>query len=478
MESADDTVSMIARPSADPIGDIPELDVRVVRGTVPMCATMGIPRLELVTNMIDDDRRPEGAPGTPGDSPTWRPVRAREGWIGGVCAGLAAASGLEVALVRLAFVLAVPSGIGGTVYLVLWVLTPRAGSNGVSDPRPAPSSTANTIKLLLLAGAIVGPVGGLFIFDPFPWDDAGGWFGVLLIALGIAWLVRRDADGVATQSPPSPFPPPTLGASSSPAPPVPPPVEPAVTSARSATQEPGLDSTLGMTPPPTRGGETTALPEPRGRAGDVVLAVVMWLGVLALIAFKLVTALLVWSETVDLPAPGLFFGLSTVILVAMIVAAATRRALFYGLAVVAAVVLFVVGTVVASFNGDVGDSIERVATVDELESPYEHAFGDLSLDLSAVDLGGETTTVVARNGIGRLDVIAPDGVNVEVSYDVQAADIVLFGSDRRDVWDESGDEISRGAESAGTLLVDVEMGLGSLRVCRAAEADLISAKCN
>lgn len=46
---------------------------------------------------------------------------SEEGWIGGVCAGLAGTSGLPVVLVRAAFVL-VPGAL--LVYPVLWALLP------------------------------------------------------------------------------------------------------------------------------------------------------------------------------------------------------------------------------------------------------------------------------------------------------------------------------------------------------------------
>lgn len=46
---------------------------------------------------------------------------SEEGWIGGVCAGLAPTSGLSVWLLRAAFVL-IPGAL--FVYPVLWILLP------------------------------------------------------------------------------------------------------------------------------------------------------------------------------------------------------------------------------------------------------------------------------------------------------------------------------------------------------------------
>ncbi len=46
---------------------------------------------------------------------------SEQGWIAGVCAGLAPSSGLPVMLLRIAFIL-VPVGL--PIYLLLWILLP------------------------------------------------------------------------------------------------------------------------------------------------------------------------------------------------------------------------------------------------------------------------------------------------------------------------------------------------------------------
>jgi phage shock protein C len=54
--------------------------------------------------------------------------------IGGVCGGLARYFGIDSAIVRLVFVLAVLSGVSPLVYLVLWLLMP--------EEKPAPMTNA------------------------------------------------------------------------------------------------------------------------------------------------------------------------------------------------------------------------------------------------------------------------------------------------------------------------------------------------
>ncbi|NKX55560.1 PspC domain-containing protein [Arthrobacter mobilis] len=54
-------------------------------------------------------------------------VRPRNGkLIAGVCAALAARFGLPKTLVRLAFVIFGLVGVGELVYIVLWILIPKA----------------------------------------------------------------------------------------------------------------------------------------------------------------------------------------------------------------------------------------------------------------------------------------------------------------------------------------------------------------
>ena len=63
--------------------------------------------------------------------------------IGGVCGGLASYFGVDSAIVRLIFVLAVLSGVSPLVYLVLWIAIPEdraipaGGTAQLEHPRPA-----------------------------------------------------------------------------------------------------------------------------------------------------------------------------------------------------------------------------------------------------------------------------------------------------------------------------------------------------
>jgi phage shock protein C len=54
--------------------------------------------------------------------------------IGGVCGGLAKYFGIDSAIVRLIFVLAVLSGVSPLVYVVLWIVLPEEQSRPPANP--------------------------------------------------------------------------------------------------------------------------------------------------------------------------------------------------------------------------------------------------------------------------------------------------------------------------------------------------------
>jgi phage shock protein C len=54
--------------------------------------------------------------------------------IGGVCGGLANYFGIDSAIVRLIFVLAVLSGVSPLVYVVLWIILPEEQSHPSANP--------------------------------------------------------------------------------------------------------------------------------------------------------------------------------------------------------------------------------------------------------------------------------------------------------------------------------------------------------
>src|SRR5688572_847006 len=79
--------------------------------------------------------------------------RSDDGWIGGVCAGLAARLGVDPVIVRGSFfLLSVFFGLGVTVYLLAWLLVPQASTNVSHLERALRDGDGTSIALLVVTG--------------------------------------------------------------------------------------------------------------------------------------------------------------------------------------------------------------------------------------------------------------------------------------------------------------------------------------
>ena len=118
-------------------------------------------------------------------------------------------------------------------------------------------------------------------------------------------------------------------------------------------------------------------------------------------------------------------------------------------------------------NGDVGDRTYRPTTATAVEGVYEHAAGDLTVDLSDVDLTGLTGPVVTRidHGIGDVDVLVPRSADVRVTVDTGIGESDLFGESSL-----SGTFPGTGATWSGDdeleFRITIESGAGDVEVSR------------
>jgi phage shock protein PspC (stress-responsive transcriptional regulator) len=80
-------------------------------------------------------------------------------------------------------------------------------------------------------------------------------------------------------------------------------------------------------------------------------------------------------------------------------------------------------------NGDIGDRTYRPTTAAAVERHYEHGAGDLTFDLSGVDLTGLQAPIVTRidSGIGDVHVLVPPSADVQVTLDSGIGDRTVFG---------------------------------------------------
>jgi len=117
----------------------------------------------------------------------------------------------------------------------------------------------------------------------------------------------------------------------------------------------------------------------------------------------------------------------------------------------------------------------RPAEVSAVQSRYELGTGDARLDLSGVTVPrGESVRTRLEVGAGRAAVVVPKGVTVKVRAEAGLGEIRLEEGQRVQVRIDSGQTSERtlpppkGSKPAGTIELDVEVGVGQVEVSRAA----------
>lgn len=121
------------------------------------------------------------------------------------------------------------------------------------------------------------------------------------------------------------------------------------------------------------------------------------------------------------------------------------------------------------------DTTWRPTAVADVRESYDLGTGDATLDLSRLKPAkGQTVSTDAEVGLGRLRVIVPPDVTVNVRIDVGLGDIQLPGEKQEDVDVEPGKhkEVTlspvSGGKDTGTIDLDLQVGAGQAEVARAA----------
>ncbi|MEZ3177494.1 PspC domain-containing protein [Streptomyces pimonensis] len=133
----------------------------------------------------------------------------------------------------------------------------------------------------------------------------------------------------------------------------------------------------------------------------------------------------------------------------------------------------------AALPKDIGTDWTRTTweptSVAQIRPAYDLGAGEGELDLSAIRIPEDrTVSTRADVGLGRIHVIVPRDVTVRLSVDVGVGDIQLPGDRQKDVDVAPGKhkevtlEPPAGAEGAGTLDLDLQVGAGQAEVSRAA----------
>lgn len=385
-------------------------------------------------------------------------------WIGGVAGGLARHFDVDPVIVRVAFVvLALFGGSGVLLYGALWLLLPEDGAES------AVISLDERSLAVALVG--VGVVAGLALLGT--WSDAR-WISwpLALVAL-VVLLVATSRERRPTAYPPGyPTPPSGTPAAAPPPPAYAGPTSPGApmttpTTEAPAAPTPHAPTQTGALPPappfpPSGTGWSPQPPTPPVRDPRRRGPLLVWF-TMALMALGVGVLGMVDVAGSDVPASA-YPALATAIAGVMLLVGA-----FYGraggiifLGLVSATVL--AGTTIGE-RIETDQSVVRPTTASQVDSTYSQAAGELVYDFSDVtdlaELDGRTISL--EQGVGRIEVIVPRGLDVVTTTSVGAGSAKVFDTSRdglgldfttrHDVTDE-----------VATIDLDLQVGLGEVVV--------------
>jgi phage shock protein PspC (stress-responsive transcriptional regulator) len=411
--------------------------------------------------------------------------------LGGVATGLAAYLGVDVVVVRIAFVVLffVPfPGFGLLVYGAMLLLVPAA-EDGEAVPARASERGVGfyigialvglaTFWLLGAGAALVGGWGGSGRFG-------GGLLPLLLIGLGIALWVDADrrrsaapttASGTPAAAPPSgvaAWAPPTDDAATSPAratteadrasasapPPATAPVWESAPSAGAPTAGPPAPPL-----PPAPAWQPPPAPTPRERVRSPLGRVTVGLALLAGGAVWMLDLL----EVVRAPAATVLATVLLVLGLGLLVGTFAGRARWLAIVVAFLLPLTIVAAALEDLAIDVGSGVDtRVVTVvdaGELDDPIRLGAGELVVDLSGLAEPGDAV-VDASLGAGQLELRVPDGAGVTGTARLEVGELRV--GDAR----SSGVSIERQLDLPAepgqpTYAVDLRVGAGEIDIRR------------
>jgi phage shock protein PspC (stress-responsive transcriptional regulator) len=370
--------------------------------------------------------------------------------VAGVASGLARYLDIDVAWVRIGFVIAaIFGGTGLLLYLVGWVAMPEEGENesiAVDKARDLEGSKSWLgLGLIILAAIIVVGNSGIV--------DGELVFAAALVAFGVM-LYRGDIGGSrdsGDQVDPPPAPASYVADSYDVSAPVvetgesdpvgysSPPFEPVY---------PPLDPDPAFQPKPYEPRESS----PLGRfvmAGLLIVLGVMGVGQTA-----------GWLEpTLRHYVAAVFVVLGVGLLISSFLGRA-RWLIVPGLLL--APLLIGASLLNVPFEGGFGDPRYAPESARSLEDEYRLIAGELVLDLSDVELAdGETYEVEASVVFGRLEVIVPSDLGVDVTAQVDAGEMNLDGTVRNE---NVNVQRSMYFDGSGEIQLDAHVGFGELVV--------------
>ncbi|MGA9114542.1 MAG: PspC domain-containing protein [Candidatus Dormiibacterota bacterium] len=452
------------------------------------------------------DGPPIGGPTPP--PPARRLYRLRDDRVvAGVASGLGAHLDVDPIWVRLAFVVLVFfAGLGVLLYIAAWVAMPEIDGLPPGSAGGPPRVHGRGPDARIIVGAVFLIAAVLVLAGSFNFFDSGLIWGAALIGIGLLFLLGDSwpaghPAGYAAASPDSvPGPGPGFAAPVSGAGGIPPapsaaapgqelfafgssssPAQPGATPAASTAYSPPAHSSYTAPayssytpftpyaprsyPPADAGpafGAAAAWSGPTSPSGRVPLGTIGFGGVV----LALGVALLLQSVGLIHLTVAIGFGIVFAVLgLTLVVGARFGRsgglvALGICLLPFAAAALLVP----EPLTGGVGNLSYTPPTVSALQPAYHLTAGQLTVDLSGVDLGGGSASVTTSVAFGHLVVVVPAGTNVDLTSKVGAGEVDLLGRVDSGVQLSNHFDTSTGLGPTGTLDLNVAVGCGQLTV--------------
>jgi phage shock protein PspC (stress-responsive transcriptional regulator) len=410
---------------------------------------------------------PPPAPSAPPSAPAVRRlVRDPYTRLGGVASGLSHYLGIDVSLVRLAFVLfTFFSGVGLLVYLLAWLVVPRAEHwPPVGGGQPLRSVSSRELGIGL---AVMVVLAALFV-------NGGGLAQALvpvLLVIGGVWLLRQPPGSRidAAPRPVGPPPAPTSGVGS-----------PLTGTSTTGTSTTGTSGTWTSTTGTSGTGTDPTTPMPVAEPGSVTP------GSPFSAPGAPQPADTVTDPTLRSPVPPPQPPPTPPVLppagaapggMAPGTPVPPRRRRRWRWLVVTLVLLFVVvplvviALVVGLLIGggvDIGSGFRatyRPGTVEEIPSSIDHDSGEIVLDLSELDPAGfdedDLVRVDIDLSVGQVRVLVPEGLPVDVDAELDLGDVQVFDISQ----DGVGPDVETGDDDP-LVDLDIQLDLGQIIVER------------
>ena len=418
-----------------------------------------------------------------------RPGIMRRGdgrWFAGVATGLARWLGVDPLVVRAGFILfSIFFGMGLALYLVLWLLMPDERGE-IHVERALKHGEGRSIFLLVVTAISV--LGG----GPWWGGDSRGFrfFGFVLLVAGAWWFATRTATGreLMAQAPwrnPGTTAPgattsvdpvtgeavtqPGTGAASS--------APTAYGSTGNAAANAGATLAARRPPAPVRVRERTPS---IGFAGGLL---VLGLAIVTGVVMSSVAQAAGWPG--NAVAVGIASGVGVLgfgILVAGIAGRRSGGLAFFAVTGMIAAAVTTAAPMGLSQPWHVGDETHHVTSMTPAPV-FELSLGQMKVDLRDANWQGTkgTDTVTTTMGVGELDLVVPEGVNVKVNATARAGEIIATGPT------VAGDGMQRlgpdqvqhegtgwtqtvtfgDATKTPEIVVDAELGVGQIKITTA-----------